>query len=144
MLQPQRSTLKSPHLTRHLTPAWTVPRVMECGYCLIGGIKFVEFMCQNVGLSAGKFCIIPKDQWPAWNIRVKNSPQVLGMIMILSQRGGEKKQHFFVSPVQSLAKTYFSEKLPFAVSPSLFVLQPGETVVVEVSLNVLFLFICLF
>ncbi|XP_075906627.1 deleted in lung and esophageal cancer protein 1 isoform X2 [Nelusetta ayraudi] len=83
-------------------PVVTLPRVMECGYCLIGGIKFVEFMCQNVGLSAGKFCILPKDQWPAWNIR-------------------------------SLAKTYFSEKPPFAVSPSLFVLQPGETVVVEVA-----------
>lgn len=61
-------------------PACTVPRVMECGYCLIGGIKFVEFMCQNVGFSAGKFCIIPKDQWPAWNIRVRNSPQVLEVI----------------------------------------------------------------
>lgn len=33
----------------------------------------MEFMCQNVGLSAGKFCVIPKDQWPASNIRVKNS-----------------------------------------------------------------------
>lgn len=50
---------------------FAVPRVMDCGYCLIGGVKFVEFLCQNVGLSVGKFCVIPKDQWPAWNIRVK-------------------------------------------------------------------------
>lgn len=46
----------------------------------------MEFMCQNIGLSAGKFCIIPKDQWPAWNIRVINSPPVLEMIIIVSQR----------------------------------------------------------
>lgn len=103
---------------------------MECGYCLIGGIKFVEFVCKNVGLSVGKFCIIPKDQWPAWNIRVKNSPPALEMITILSPREG---RHSIVSPVQSLAKTYFSEKPPFAVSPSLFGLQPGEMLMVEVS-----------
>uniref|UniRef100_A0A3P9CWD3 DLEC1 cilia and flagella associated protein n=1 Tax=Maylandia zebra TaxID=106582 RepID=A0A3P9CWD3_9CICH len=35
----------------------------------------------------------------------------------------------------SLAKTYFSEQPPFAVSPSLFVLEPGEATVVEVSLD---------
>lgn len=91
----------------------------------------MEFMCQNVGLSAGKFCIIPKDQWPAWNIRVNSSPPVLEVIMIVPLGGGN---HAIVSSVQSLAKTYFSEKPPFAVSPSLFVLQPGEMVVVEVSL----------
>lgn len=33
-----------------------------------------------------------------------------------------------------MARTYFSEQPPFAVSPSLFVLQPGEAIVVEVSL----------
>ncbi|KAG7224920.1 hypothetical protein INR49_014836 [Caranx melampygus] len=82
-------------------PILTLPRVLDCGYCLIGGVKFVEFLCQNVGLSTGTFCIIPKNQWPASNLR----------------------------PV---ARTYFSEQPPFAVSPSLFVLQPGEATVVEV------------
>ncbi|XP_023263678.1 deleted in lung and esophageal cancer protein 1 [Seriola lalandi dorsalis] len=82
-------------------PILTLPRVLDCGYCLIGGVKFVEFLCQNVGLSSGTFCIIPKNQWPASNLR----------------------------PV---ARTYFSEQPPFAVSPSLFVLQPGEATVVEV------------
>lgn len=47
-----------------------VPRVLDCGCCLIGGVKFVEFLCQNVGLSAGNFCIVPKNQWPASNLRV--------------------------------------------------------------------------
>ncbi|XP_010792690.1 deleted in lung and esophageal cancer protein 1-like [Notothenia coriiceps] len=78
-----------------------VPRVLECGCCLIGGVKFVEFLCQNVGVSAGTFCIVPKNQWPASNLRC-------------------------------LARTHFSEQPPFAISPSLFVLQPGEVTVVEV------------
>uniref|UniRef100_A0A3Q4N0R9 DLEC1 cilia and flagella associated protein n=1 Tax=Neolamprologus brichardi TaxID=32507 RepID=A0A3Q4N0R9_NEOBR len=83
--------------------AWRPPPILtlDCGYCLIGGVKFVEFLCQNVGLSTGTFCIIPKDEWPASNFR-------------------------------SLARTYFSEQPPFAVSPSLFVLEPGEATVVEV------------
>ncbi|XP_044196282.1 deleted in lung and esophageal cancer protein 1 [Thunnus albacares] len=86
---------------RRPPPVLTLPRVLDCGYCLIGGVKFVEFLCQNVGLSAGTFCIIPKNQWPASNLR-------------------------------SVVRTYFSEQPPFAVSPSLFVLQPGEATVVEV------------
>uniref|UniRef100_A0A673CFH2 DLEC1 cilia and flagella associated protein n=1 Tax=Sphaeramia orbicularis TaxID=375764 RepID=A0A673CFH2_9TELE len=76
---------------RRPPPVLTLPRVLDCGYCLIGGVKFVEFLCQNVGLSTGTF----------WN-------------------------------PHSVSRTYFSEQPPFAVSPSLFVLQPGEATVVEV------------
>ncbi|XP_054893916.1 deleted in lung and esophageal cancer protein 1 [Poeciliopsis prolifica] len=86
---------------RRHPPVLTLPRVLDCGYCLVGGVKFLEFICQNVGLSAGTFYIIPKDQWPASNLR-------------------------------SLSSTYFSEKPPFAVGPSLFSLNPGEAIVVEV------------
>nr|XP_046227112.1 deleted in lung and esophageal cancer protein 1 isoform X2 [Scatophagus argus] len=90
-----------PIVARRPPPILTLPRVLDCGYCLIGGVKFVEFLCQNVGLSAGTFCIIPKNQWPASNLR-------------------------------SVARSHFCEYPPFAVSPSLFVLQPGEATVVEV------------
>nr|XP_020458002.1 deleted in lung and esophageal cancer protein 1 isoform X2 [Monopterus albus] len=90
-----------PIVARRPPPILSLPRVLDCGYCLIGGVKFVEFLCQNVGLSAGTFCIIPKNQWPASNLRF-------------------------------VARTYFTEQPPFAVSPSLFVLQPGEATVVEV------------
>ncbi|XP_068438348.1 deleted in lung and esophageal cancer protein 1 [Clinocottus analis] len=86
---------------RRPPPILTLPRVLDCGCCLIGGVKFVEFLCQNVSSSAGTFCIIPKNQWPASDLR-------------------------------SVARTYFSEQPPFAVSPSLFVLLPGEATVVEV------------
>ncbi|KAM9332633.1 deleted in lung and esophageal cancer protein 1 [Pholidichthys leucotaenia] len=82
-------------------PILTLPRVLDCGHCLVGGVKCDEFLCQNVGLSAGTFCIIPKSQWPTLNLR-------------------------------SVLRTSFSEQAPFAVSPSLFMLQPGEATVVEV------------
>uniref|UniRef100_A0A667Z302 Deleted in lung and esophageal cancer protein 1 Ig-like domain-containing protein n=1 Tax=Myripristis murdjan TaxID=586833 RepID=A0A667Z302_9TELE len=88
---------------RRPPPILTLPRVLECGYCLIGGVKFVEFLCHNHGLSTGTFCIIPKNKWPTSNLR-------------------------------SVVTTYFTEQPPFAVSPSLFVLQPGQATVVEVSL----------
>ncbi|KAM3863421.1 deleted in lung and esophageal cancer protein 1-like [Diretmus argenteus] len=81
--------------------ALTLPRVLDCGYCLIGGVKCVEFLCCNDGLSAETFCIMPKNQWPASNLR-------------------------------SVVTTAFAEQPPFAVSPSLFALQPGQTTVVEV------------
>ncbi|XP_008306151.1 deleted in lung and esophageal cancer protein 1 isoform X2 [Cynoglossus semilaevis] len=90
-----------PVLGRRPPPILTLPRVLDCGYCLIGGVKFVEFLCQNVGLSAGTFTIMPKNQWPTTNLR-------------------------------SVTKTYSSEEPPFAISPSLFALQPGEATVVEV------------
>ncbi|XP_041824653.1 deleted in lung and esophageal cancer protein 1 [Melanotaenia boesemani] len=85
---------------RRPPPILTLPRVLNCGHCLVGGVKFVEFLCQNVGHSTGTFCIIPKNQWPPSNIR-------------------------------SVVYTHFSEEPPFAVGPSLFVLQPGEATVVE-------------
>ncbi|XP_028290255.1 deleted in lung and esophageal cancer protein 1 isoform X2 [Gouania willdenowi] len=50
-------------------PVLTLPRLLDCGYCLVGGVKFVEFPCQNIGLSTGTFCIIPKSQWPSSNLR---------------------------------------------------------------------------
>ncbi|XP_078137059.1 deleted in lung and esophageal cancer protein 1 isoform X3 [Sander vitreus] len=90
-----------PIVARRPPPILTLPRVLNCGCCLIGGVKCVEFLCQNIGLSAGTFCVIPKNQWPASNLR-------------------------------SVARTCFSEQPPFAVSPSLFVLQPGEATIVEV------------
>ncbi|KAK2886526.1 deleted in lung and esophageal cancer protein 1 [Channa argus] len=90
-----------PIIAQRPPPILTIPRVLDCGYCLIGGVKFVEFLCQNVGLSTGTFCIIPKNQWPASSLR-------------------------------SASRTCFSEQPPFAVSPSLFMLQPGEATVVEV------------
>ncbi|MGH0139692.1 UNVERIFIED_CONTAM: hypothetical protein FKN15_042979 [Acipenser sinensis] len=51
-------------------PILTLPSVLDCGYCLVSGVKVVEFLCRNEGLSAGRFCIMPKSVWPATNFRV--------------------------------------------------------------------------
>ncbi|KAJ8279540.1 hypothetical protein COCON_G00066060 [Conger conger] len=50
-------------------PILSLPRVLDCGYCLVGGVKIVEFLCKNEGLSDGTFCIMPKKMWPASNLR---------------------------------------------------------------------------
>ncbi|XP_077365596.1 deleted in lung and esophageal cancer protein 1 [Festucalex cinctus] len=85
---------------RRPPPILTLPSVLDCGYCLIGGVRCVDFHCQNIGLSAGTFFIVPKNQWPTTNPR-------------------------------SVFTSCYSEQPPFAISPSFFALQPGETTVVE-------------
>ncbi|KAA0704760.1 Deleted in lung and esophageal cancer protein 1 [Triplophysa tibetana] len=82
-------------------PILTLPSVLDCGYCLAGGVKFIEVFCRNEGLSPGTFCIMPKTQWP-------------------------------VPSVRSAVKAAFAEQPPFACSPTLFGLLPGEATVIEV------------
>lgn len=48
-----------------------MPAVLDLGYCLVGGVKPTNVLCRNDGYSAGTFCIMPKRQWPASNLRVK-------------------------------------------------------------------------
>uniref|UniRef100_A0A8C4SEY7 DLEC1 cilia and flagella associated protein n=1 Tax=Erpetoichthys calabaricus TaxID=27687 RepID=A0A8C4SEY7_ERPCA len=59
---------------RRPPPILTLPRVLDCGYCLVGGVKFTEFLCRNEGLSPGRFCIMSKKQWPAANFRSVATP----------------------------------------------------------------------
>ncbi|KAJ6659300.1 hypothetical protein lerEdw1_019171 [Lerista edwardsae] len=54
---------------RRPPPILTLPRVLDCGACLVGGLKFTEFVCKNEGSSVGKFCIMPKSMWPPPNFR---------------------------------------------------------------------------
>ncbi|XP_062841946.1 deleted in lung and esophageal cancer protein 1 isoform X2 [Trichomycterus rosablanca] len=82
-------------------PVLTLPAVLDFGYCLVGGVKFMDVVCRNDGLSAGMFCIMPKRQWPASSLR-------------------------------SVVKTSFAEEHPFAISPSLFSLLPGQSLIIEV------------
>ncbi|KAJ8010956.1 hypothetical protein DPEC_G00080540 [Dallia pectoralis] len=81
-------------------PILTLPSVLDFGYCLVGGVKFIEILCRNDGLSTGTFCILPLSQWPASNIR-------------------------------SVVNRRFAEEAPFGISPSLFKLQPGQTILME-------------
>ncbi|KAI4901416.1 hypothetical protein NFI96_018546 [Prochilodus magdalenae] len=86
---------------RRPPPILTLPAVLDLGYCLVGGVKFMEVLCRNDGQSPGTFCIMPKKQWPASSLR-------------------------------STVKASFAEDPPFAVSPCLFALLPGQAVVMEV------------
>ncbi|XP_029442886.1 deleted in lung and esophageal cancer protein 1 [Rhinatrema bivittatum] len=54
---------------RRLPPVLTLPRTLDCGPCLIGGVKVLEIVCRNEGLSCGRFCIMPKNKWPPANFR---------------------------------------------------------------------------
>ncbi|XP_026105876.1 deleted in lung and esophageal cancer protein 1-like isoform X2 [Carassius auratus] len=86
---------------RRPPPILSLPAVMDCGYCLVGGVKFMEVLCRNEGLSAGTFCVMPKKQWPASSLR-------------------------------SAVKSTFAEQPPFAISPSIFGLLPGQATIIEV------------
>ncbi|XP_072364174.1 deleted in lung and esophageal cancer protein 1 isoform X2 [Scyliorhinus torazame] len=46
-----------------------VPGTLDCGYCLVGGVKITEFLCRNDGYNSGCFCVMPKKMWPTTNFR---------------------------------------------------------------------------
>ncbi|KAM5157372.1 deleted in lung and esophageal cancer protein 1 [Mantella aurantiaca] len=54
---------------RRPPPILTLPRILDCGPCLVGGVKVFECLCRNEGLSRGSFCIMPKNLWPPANFR---------------------------------------------------------------------------
>ncbi|XP_055506112.1 deleted in lung and esophageal cancer protein 1 [Leucoraja erinacea] len=54
---------------RRPPPILTLPATLDCGFCLMGGVKFTEFLCRNEGYNAGCFCIMPKRMWPTTNFR---------------------------------------------------------------------------
>ncbi|XP_046844531.1 deleted in lung and esophageal cancer protein 1-like [Xenia sp. Carnegie-2017] len=49
-------------------PQLTIPTVLDCGYCLVGGSKTITFNYSNVG-GPGRFCVFHKSEWPSpsWN-----------------------------------------------------------------------------
>ena len=53
-------------------PVAAVPPVLDCGYCLVGGMKASRFLCKNVGFSVGKFCVMPKKSWPPPSFKVSD------------------------------------------------------------------------
>ncbi|XP_063777866.1 deleted in lung and esophageal cancer protein 1 isoform X2 [Pseudophryne corroboree] len=54
---------------RRSPPVLTLPRNLDCGPCLVGGVKLIECICRNEGLNRGRFCIMPKSLWPPANFR---------------------------------------------------------------------------
>ncbi|XP_043546785.1 deleted in lung and esophageal cancer protein 1 isoform X1 [Chiloscyllium plagiosum] len=54
---------------RRSPPILTLPGTLDCGYCLVGGVKITEFLCRNDGYNSGCFCVMPKKMWPTTNFR---------------------------------------------------------------------------
>ncbi|XP_052042966.1 deleted in lung and esophageal cancer protein 1 [Apodemus sylvaticus] len=62
-------TLVIPLQARRPPPVLTLSPVLDCGHCLIGGVKITKFICKNVGFSVGRFCIMPQKSWPPPSFR---------------------------------------------------------------------------
>ncbi|CAH1233881.1 DLEC1 [Branchiostoma lanceolatum] len=58
---------------RREPPALTLPSVLDCGHCLVGGCRVVQFLCRNEG-GPGRFCLMPKKNWPTANYRSISTP----------------------------------------------------------------------
>ncbi|XP_059496324.1 deleted in lung and esophageal cancer protein 1 isoform X2 [Stegostoma tigrinum] len=54
---------------RRSPPILSLPGTLDCGYCLVGGVKISEFLCRNDGYNSGCFCVMPKKMWPTTNFR---------------------------------------------------------------------------
>ncbi|NXE41313.1 DLEC1 protein, partial [Ptilorrhoa leucosticta] len=46
-------------------PVLTLPDIIDCGACLVGGIKTTATLCRNEGVRPGKFSIMPEKACPA-------------------------------------------------------------------------------
>ncbi|KAF4800195.1 Deleted in lung and esophageal cancer protein 1 [Turdus rufiventris] len=46
-------------------PVLTLPDNIDCGSCLVGGIKTTAVLCRNGGVRTGNFSIVPEKAWPA-------------------------------------------------------------------------------
>jgi hypothetical protein len=83
-------------------PTLSIPLVLDCGCCLIGAKETVSFRCTNYG-GAGRFRLLPEDQWP--NPTEDGASGGLGAPMRLA---------------------------PFLIEPAEFELSPQETVDIKV------------
>uniref|UniRef100_A0A4W3GG86 Deleted in lung and esophageal cancer protein 1 Ig-like domain-containing protein n=1 Tax=Callorhinchus milii TaxID=7868 RepID=A0A4W3GG86_CALMI len=54
---------------KRLPPILTLPRTLDCGHCLVGGMKISQFLCKNKGFNSGRFCMMLKKMWPTTNFR---------------------------------------------------------------------------
>ncbi|NXS95285.1 DLEC1 protein, partial [Jacana jacana] len=63
-----------PIQARRPPPVLTLPHIIDCGYCIVGGIKVTIILCRNEGFSTGKFCIMPKKAWTPPDFRAVATP----------------------------------------------------------------------
>ncbi|XP_054047968.1 deleted in lung and esophageal cancer protein 1 [Rissa tridactyla] len=77
-------------------PVLTLPHIIDCGSCLVGGIKVTIISCRNEGFSTGKFCIMPKKAWPP-----PNSKAVATVDFVIQDPFGIYPAVFELAPGQS-------------------------------------------
>ncbi|NWH19661.1 DLEC1 protein, partial [Grus americana] len=77
-------------------PVLTLPHFIDCGSCLVGGIKVTMILCRNEGFSTGKFLIMPKKAWPPPNLRV-----VATVGLVIQNPFGIRPAVFELAPGQS-------------------------------------------
>lgn len=51
----------------------SVPKVLDVGQCLVGGVKIAQFEIRNEG-GSGRFALMKAEQWPASNFKVSKHP----------------------------------------------------------------------
>uniref|UniRef100_H2ZNY1 Deleted in lung and esophageal cancer protein 1 Ig-like domain-containing protein n=1 Tax=Ciona savignyi TaxID=51511 RepID=H2ZNY1_CIOSA len=59
-------------------PVLIVPEAINCGFCLVGGVKVVDLPLKNVG-GNGRFCIMKRTSWPAANFKTVVNPSCLDL-----------------------------------------------------------------
>lgn len=57
-------------------PVLTLSETMQCGHCLVGGIKLTRLPIKNLG-GNGRFCLMKKSSWPASNFKTVVNPAAL-------------------------------------------------------------------
>ncbi|NWS56289.1 DLEC1 protein, partial [Chunga burmeisteri] len=77
-------------------PVLTLPHIIDCGSCLVGGIKVTMIVCKNEGISPGKFSIMPKKAWPPPNFRT-----VASVGFVIQEPFGIHPAVFELAPGQS-------------------------------------------
>ncbi|XP_063421465.1 deleted in lung and esophageal cancer protein 1-like isoform X2 [Mytilus trossulus] len=102
---------------RREPPKLTLPKVLDVGYCLVGGYHVAQFIVKNHG-GNGRFCVLNRNSWPAHNFKQINSWVF-----------GHKK---FGSSKSSVVTNGAVAMPPFNVRPSVVELMKGESGVIEV------------
>ncbi|XP_048580368.1 deleted in lung and esophageal cancer protein 1 isoform X2 [Nematostella vectensis] len=89
---------------RRPPPSLSLPPTLRCGHCLVGGYKAVRMYCTNSG-GDGRFCLIPKTQWPTasfkWTLEDPGSVNVN----------------------------------PFEIEPAMFQLRKGESTTIKITFS---------
>ena len=62
MIQTEKDAFPLPLLARRSPPCLTLPHVLDCGYCFVGGDGACDFGAQNTG-GAARFFIVEKSAW---------------------------------------------------------------------------------